>query len=294
VSRVTDRVAGEELYASHRVSAAVILPRGDGARLRRGEVPTIIRLSSRTRPLGRAIVDGFYATTQVRQFTAHYAGREAVHLPPAVRIADDAVVRSGSPLGYFGPAMGIVFLFLSVGAAANSVLAERAAGTMARLQAAPVGLGRVVAGKTVSIVGLMLLSMFSLWGVTALVFGAHWGEPFAVGALISATVASIAALGLLVTVSARNQASAQAATAGLGFVLAILGGNFFPPGSLPPLFERLALLTPNGWALDGFTTLSLDRGAVGDIIRPIVVLSVIALVVGSAAIVRFRRTLAVA
>jgi ABC-2 type transport system permease protein len=211
-----------------------------------------------------------------------------------VRIADDALARRGSPLGYFAPAMGIVFLFLSVGAAANSVLAERATGTMARLQAAPTGLGAVVAGKTVSIVGLMFTSMLSLWGATTLLFGAHWGEPVAVVALIAATVFAIAAIGLFVTVAARTEAMAQAATGGVAFVLAILGGNFFPPGSLPPVMERLALLTPNGWSLDGFTTLTLDAGSLGDVARPIVVLSTIALVVGTAALVRFRRVVAVA
>ncbi len=95
------------------------------------------------------------------------------------------------------------------------------------------------------------------------------------------------------TVSARTEAGAQAASAGVAFVLAIFGGSFFPPGSLPPFLERLSLLTPNGWALDGFTTLSLDGGVLTDVWLPLVVLSALALSVGSVAVFRFRRALAV-
>jgi ABC-2 type transport system permease protein len=292
VARLNDLAAGSRLYNEHRVSAVVNVLPGSTARLSHGLTPVVNRLSSRTRPLGKAVVDGFVASTILREVTAGFAGPAAVHAPPAIGVADDALGRRGSPLGYFGPAMGIIFLFLSVGAAANSVLAERATGTMARLQASPAGLGSVVAGKTISIVGLMLISMLSLWGGTALAFGAHWGQPVAVLALIVATVVAIAALGLFVTVSARSEAMAQAAAAGLAFVLALVGGNFFPPGSLPPLLERLSLLTPNGWALDGFTTLSLDGGTLGDVVRPLAVLGVISVVVGAAAVARFQRAVA--
>jgi ABC-2 type transport system permease protein len=256
------------------------------------------------------VADAFVAGTSLRVTTAVVVARElsknpanaslvlgttlaAIDAPPAVRFADDTVPRQGSPLGYFAPAMGIIFLFISVGAAASSVLAERSLGTMARLQAAPSGLGVVVAGKTVSIVGLMIASMLSLWGATTWIFGAHWGSPGAVVALILATVAAVAAIGLFVTVSARTEATAQVASAGVAFVLAILGGSFFPPGSLPPWLEKLSLLTPNGWSLDGFTTLSLDGGHLRDVLLPLAVLVSIAAVVGTTAIMRFRRALAV-
>jgi ABC-2 type transport system permease protein len=300
--------AGRQAYAAHRVSATIVLPARSTQRILQNQSPFVQLESSRARPLGKGVADAFFAAVTLREVVvgaasaALYADgargpeaaaaiQHAVAAPSPLRLGDDRVSRRGGPLGYFAPSMAIVFLFLSVGAAANSVLSERAGGTMARLQAAPVGVGAVVAGKTLSILGLLTLSVLSMWLTTTLVFGAYWGVAIGVVVLSLATVLAIAAIGLFITVSARDLTAAQAATAGVGFLLALLGGNFFPPGSLPPLFEKLALLTPNGWALDGFTTLSLDRGQLVDIVEPVAVLLAIAALIGAAALVRFRRTL---
>jgi ABC-2 type transport system permease protein len=309
VLRTTDGVRAHQLFVQHRVSASVTLQPGSSQMIKRLKPVPIVVEASRTRPLGRAVAQAFVAGSRLRQATGvvlidglRSAGLSGPQLqdavissmvaPPVVRIGESNVPHSQNPLGFFAPSMAIVFLFLSVGFAANSVLAERATGTMTRMQAAPIGLGAVVAGKTLSILGLMLMSVLSLWGATSLVFHAHWGQPLAVLVLCVATVAAIGALGLFVTVSARTEAGAQSAAAGVAFVFALLGGNFFPPGSLPPLLEKLALLTPNGWSLDGFTTLSLDGGGLADVLVPVGVLVAMAVVIGGFALGRFRRAVA--
>ena len=67
------------------------------------------------------------------------------------------------------------------------------------------------------------------------------------------------AIALLVTVVARTEAQADAATAGIGFALALLGGNFFPPGSLPPFFETLSLPDARtGGGSQGYGALAID------------------------------------
>jgi ABC-2 type transport system permease protein len=292
VERLDDAARAHALYASNRVAAAIVLDRGATDRIAAGAVPPLTIDSGGGRPVGETITDAFMVAVRLRHAQQQALGA----VPPGgapTRLVDGAVHREPkSPLGYFAPSVAIVFLFLSVGAAANSIRAERATGTMVRMQAAPVGLRAVVAGKTLSIGALMLLSVLALWGATTLVWGAAWGAPAGVLLLSVASVAAIGALGLFVTVSARTEAMAQSAAAALAFVLGILGGNFFPPGSLPPFFERLSLLTPNGWALDGFTTLSLDGGSVGDVLRPVIVLFAIAAVVGALALARFRSAVA--
>jgi ABC-2 type transport system permease protein len=72
------------------------------------------------------------------------------------------------------------------------------------------------------------------------------------------------------------------------FLFALLGGNFVNSGNLPDALERLSLLTPNGWALRGFTELSLDRSGLADISLAIVVLVAIGIAAGGAALLRFR------
>jgi ABC-type multidrug transport system permease subunit len=110
--------------------------------------------------------------------------------------------------------------------------------------------------------------------------------------LTVAVVAAMGALALFVTVIARNEAQADAATAGIGFALALLGGNFFPPGSLPPFFEKLALLTPNGWGLQGYGLLAIDGKGLSAVWGPVLALVVLTAAFGVIAVLRFRRAVA--
>ncbi|MDQ1403941.1 MAG: linearmycin/streptolysin transport system permease protein [Actinomycetota bacterium] len=291
-----------------QVVAAVALRRGFSSPVSGGPVIAKVPVESRVAngsSSGRGLTDGIVrgilarvgAGAVVRAAAggpgpaAGQATQQIVAAPLPIGIRDDFGVGSPSKsiLGYFAPSMVIIFLFLLIGAAGRSVLAERSTGTMARLQAAPIGTGSVVAGKVLSILLLSLLSVFTIWGATTALFGAYWGPPVAVMILGTATVLSLSGLSLFVTVFAKSEAGAEAATVILGFTLALLGGNFFPPGSLPPLFEKLALLTPNGWALNGFGQLALDARGLSDILRPIFVLLAIGAVFGTAAVVRLRQ-----
>jgi ABC-2 type transport system permease protein len=128
--------------------------------------------------------------------------------------------------------------------------------------------------KTVSVFVLGLGSMLTLWLATSLVFRAPWGDPLAVLVLCLATVFSIAGLSALVTSLVRTEAQAEGYTSMLTFTLAILGGNFVAPGSLPEALRRLSLLTPNEWALRTFTDLSSG----GVVLAAIVVSGAVALV----------------
>ena len=198
----------------------------------------------------------------------------AASLPAVVTYASENQHRRLSLVGYFAPSMAIVFLFFGASGVARSVLAERQTGTMARLAAAPVRGAAVAAGKILGLLLVSLLGLFVLWGATTLAFGADWGRvgPVAVMCLVSAM--TISALALLVTGFARDSGQADTATLVIGLVLALLGGNFFPPGSLPTFFAYLSLATPNGWALQGFGSLSLDGGGWGAVVGPTIALTV--------------------
>ena len=66
----------------------------------------------------------------------------------------------------------------------------------------------------------------------------------------------------------------------LTFALALLGGNFTPPGDMTDQMRQLSLATPNGWALRGFTQLSAGQGGAGDVLLHLGVLLAIAAVTG--------------
>jgi ABC-2 type transport system permease protein len=134
-----------------------------------------------------------------------------------------------------------------------------------------------------------LASILALWLETELFFGASWGDPIAVFLMCLATTLSMCGLAIFLTSLARNEQQAFLASVIVGFVLALLGGNFFPPGSLPTFMQTLSLGTPNGWALVGFGRLSQEGVNLSGVIGPVSVLLIIAAVLGSLSMIRIGR-----
>ena len=194
-------------------------------------------------------------------------------------------------VAYFAPSMGLVFLFFTVGFGARSILAERQEGTLTRIRSAPISGASLLAGKALASFVLGLASMLMLWAATAFVFGADWGDPVAVVALCAAVVLAVAGITAVMATYATNEEQVASSTAMLTFLLALLGGNFVTPGAMPDLLRRISLLTPNGWALRGFTDLSAQGGGLGDIAVALVVLLALAGVTAAVAVVRAPRLL---
>lgn len=210
---------------------------------------------------------------------------------PALALTDQPVGgRELSPGAFYGASMAILFLFFTVGFAARSVLMERQTGTLARQLATPATPGAILAGKTLSVAVLGFAGFVTVWLVTSVLFGAPWGDPAAVLALMAATVLAVAGVATFVASLARTERQADAATTVTAFVLALLGGNFVGP-NLPPLLRRLSVLTPNGWALRSFTALNTDAAGLREILTALTVLVGMGLVFGAVGVVRVRRVM---
>jgi ABC-2 type transport system permease protein len=279
----------------HRLSAVIEIPRGFTSS-RRTPFPFVIAApdSPIGQQVGFALAQGLVEAASIARHAARSdtltpAALEAVTGPPPIALKDAGGGTVRSLIGYFGPAVAMVFLFFGIGIGARSVLAEREQGTLSRLQVAPVPFSRVLTGKLLAMVSVSLMSVLVVWATTTWLLGATWGEPGAVIILTLAVVVAMGAIALFVTVMARTEAQADAVTAGLGFALALLGGNFFPPGSLPPLFEKLSLLTPNGWGLQGYGALAIDGKGLEAVWTPVLALLGITAAFGVIAVLRFRR-----
>lgn len=185
------------------------------------------------------------------------------------------------PITYFAPSMAILFAFLTLGAGARSLIVERREGTLARIRSTPATDRAVLAGVTASVVLVGLVSFLVIWLVTAVVFGADWGDPLGVVVVILATVLAVAGISTLVTGVARTEAQADGISSVLAFGFALIGGGFLSPGDLPELLARIALITPNRWALDAFAELGAGAGGVPAVLTPVLVLTGIGLVTGA-------------
>jgi ABC-2 type transport system permease protein len=210
--------------------------------------------------------------------------------PAAVAIKTQSVGHGGKVnLNFFAPNIAVVFLFIGSGLGMRSLLMERAAGTLARVTAAPLRPTQIVLGKLLAIFVTGLATIFVIWGVTTFAFGADWGSPLGVLVMCVGATVAMCGIGVFLTSLAKTEQQAFGITLLVGLFLALVGGNLLPSGSLPDVFQVLALGTPNGWALVGFGRLDQLGEPASSVIGPFFVLLAIAAVTGGLALTRVRK-----
>ena len=159
-------------------------------------------------------------------------------------------------VSYYAPAMGIFFMFFSIGFGARGWFLERSGGTLERLAAAPLGPGAALAGKSLATFVYAAASLGTVAVVSSLAFGADWGPPLVAAALVAALAVTVVGLTALVVTLARTERQAEGLASVVTFALVLLGGNFVFIGTAPDVVRSMARLTPNGWALRAFTDLA--------------------------------------
>jgi len=193
-----------------------------------------------------------------------------------------------NPLAYFAPAMALLFLMYAVSLGARTLLAERREGTLPRMLAAPVTSGQVLGGKVGGIFLGGFLQLGALIVLTTLLFQLRWGNPLIVLLLIVAAALAATGWALLIAAAAAN--ASQVINLGMAVTLlfGILGGSFVPLDDAWPALDLLSRITPNRWALDGFTALAAGEPAAA-VFTPIAALLLMAVVLFAIAALIFRR-----
>ncbi len=148
---------------------------------------------------------------------------------------------------YFGPLS--VFLFLALGTVARSLLRDEQDGMLDRIRASPVSTSQVIGGSAVGVVVQGTMAAVAVVALSSVFFGAVWGQPVEVAAVLAAFVLAVAGLLGVVVGVARTEAQAESWTNVVAFTFAIIGGAFFGGSTLPGVLGRIGTLTPNGAAM---------------------------------------------
>jgi ABC-2 type transport system permease protein len=206
-----------------------------------------------------------------------------------VRRSDVAAEQTSdfNPLLLLAPGMALVFLMFTVSLGSRSILIERRDGTLARMLSTATGGGPILVGKITGVYLIGAAQMFILIIASALLFRLRWGDPLAVFVLVLAAVAGAAGWGLLLAAVAKTPN--QVANLGMAMMLlfGILGGSFFG-GTLTGALGTLGKITPNAWAMDGFTTLARG-GDLADLAPDIVALLAMGAILLVISVVLFGR-----
>ena len=159
-------------------------------------------------------------------------------------------------LSYFAPGMALMFLMYTVSYGGSSILAEKSQGTLPRLLVSPTNSMQVLGGKVFGIFLTGAAQMLILIGASSLFFQLKWGDALGVVLLVLAAVFGATGWGMLITELARTPAQVGSVGSAVMLIFAMLGGSFIQVENMPAIVQTLGKITPNAWAMDGFTTLA--------------------------------------
>ena len=287
------------------VAAALVVPPGFTAASRSPGPAAVEVIGDVDAPIGTLVARSVAASYAAELDAARLAAAAAAHadgdpaqaaaraaaLPRPVEIEDVTAEATGlDSTTYYAAGMAVFFLFFTVQLGISSLLDERRDGTLARLFAAPIRRGAVLAGKALTSVVVGLASMTVLVVATTLLLGASWGDPLGVSLLVTAGVLAATGATALTTTWARTQEQAAAAASVVALVLATVGGTFFPVDQAGGLLERVSLLTPHAWFLRGLGDVAAGAGP-DEVLGAVAAMLAFAAVTTALALTRVRRLL---
>ena len=191
-------------------------------------------------------------------------------------------------LSYFAPGMALMFLMYTVSYGGRSILAEKSEGTLPRLLVSPTDSLQVLGGKVFGIFLTGAAQMLILIGASSLFFQLKWGDAFGVVLLVLAAVFGATGWGMLITALARTPAQVGSVGSAVMLIFAMLGGSFVSLDNLPAIVQTLGKITPNAWAMDGFTTLAFG-GTLTALSTPILALLTMGILLFSISVVLFGK-----
>jgi ABC-2 type transport system permease protein len=206
----------------------------------------------------------------------------------------EEAITSGQNVEYNGYAhafagMGvqfILFMGLDVGIA---LLTLRQTGLWQRLRAAPLSRTMLLGSRTVSaslMAGFILAVLFTFARV---VFGVRILGSFAgfVGVCAAFSLMT-AAFGLMVAALGETPEATRGYSIMATLFMVMLGGAWVPTFIFPAWLQKLTVVIPTRWAMDGLDAMTWRGLGFSSALTPIVVLLFFALLFGGVAVTRFR------
>jgi ABC-2 type transport system permease protein len=181
--------------------------------------------------------------------------------------------RAAVPIGPIMAGMIVFFVFFIGANEAASIVREAEDGTLARMFTTPTSQATILSGKFLGVVVSLAIQIVLLLLVSSLLFRIDWGQPTTVLLVASGLIVSAAGFGVMLMSFIKS--SRQTGPV-LGGVLTLAGmvGGLFTTGlpNLPATADKVGLVTPHGWALQGWK-LALSGAGPVQALTPVLVLA---------------------
>jgi len=195
-----------------------------------------------------------------------------------------------SAVQYYSVAYLIMFLLYSGMSAALGLTDERQKGTLLRLYSMPISLNVLLFGKLLGSALFACLQAAVIVGFTKAVYGVDWGGSYGAIAIVCALVAA-AAIGFAILVASFTRSRRAIESI---FSLVITSMTFLSGGmiaDLGPGMREIGKFTINHWANEALRRL-MAGGTLGEGWQDALILGTITVIIMAAAMLRFRKAVA--
>lgn len=182
------------------------------------------------------------------------------------------------------------FLFSSMVAATGAIVYEKHRGTLKKIRASPVRPLNVLFGKTLAAlfqtaISILIIAVLAVFVLTPKV---DWNVPLMFPIMFLGSMNGIA-VGLIISCIGNSPQAASSAATTIGVVLQFFIGMYFPQEFLPTYIQQIGNVIPMTYAVQAIRSIMLQNATVTDILQPIAMLVVSALILYAVGILLYKR-----
>lgn len=203
-------------------------------------------------------------------------------------------ITSGSGIQYNGYAhsfggMGIQFILFMGLDVGIRLLLLRKSGLWQRMRAAPLSRSVLLGSRATSAAMIAAFIMLVLFAFARLVFGVRiQGSLLGFLGICAAFSLMTAAFGLMVAALGKTIEATRGISIMATLIMVMLGGAWVPAFVFPQWLQRVTLVVPTRWAMDGLDAMTWRGLDLSAALPPIAVLLLFTAVFGTVAVTRFR------
>jgi ABC-2 type transport system permease protein len=218
-------------------------------------------------------------------------GGGAIAVP--YRVKEDAVT-GGANTQYNGYAhsfagMGIQFLLFAAIELAMGILIERQLGIWKRFRSAPLSRFTLLGARGASGTIITLLTLLVSFAFAMIVFGVRiHGSVIGFAAIAIACSIMAATFGLFVAALGKTAAATRRVATFAVLIMVMLGGAWVPSFIFPAWLQRITVVIPARWAVDGLDAMTWRGLGLDAAITPTLVLLGFAVLFAVLTVVKFR------
>jgi len=165
---------------------------------------------------------------------------------------------------------------------------ERQQGTLRRILTSPTSKATLLLGTISGQVAMALIQMTLLVLFAYFAFKLNWGNPMAVFLILACSALAAAAIGTAMGTFIKSEGQAVGLSIMAGMLMGMLGGCWFPLELFPPFMQKVAMIFPTYWSMQGLLDLLLRGGGLVAVLPEAGVLLGFAAIFFSVGVLRFR------